>query len=240
MIFFFPNERHADPYRLYAEYEMSLGNFELARRILFRGAEIVCQSSNEGQGLSNRRGLAELFHTWALCEWHLDNMPRAEVLFDHALRLASEAGEEGTDGSSSRSSSSSSSTKLRSFILYSIARLEYHREKFCLAQHCIGLCLKENSMPGGNFRVWRLWADVARAMGDERLQGQCLEQVEKATSEVNDDSQELSRLISGSADTALLRRDPWQCKLFGMSANEQKEKFYTYLKFPRFQEQLSR
>ncbi len=80
-------------------------------------------------GLGNRRGLAELFHPWALCEWHLNCLTRAGVLFDHALRWT-EAGEDGST--------------LRSFILYSIARLEYYRGELHLAQHCVGLCLKEN------------------------------------------------------------------------------------------------
>jgi tetratricopeptide (TPR) repeat protein len=222
---FIDSIRHADPYRLYAEYEMSFGNYEQARKILFRGAQVVSQSSDGGLG--NRRGLAELFHTWALCEWHLGNPERAEVLFDNALRLT-ETGEKGSG--------------LRAFILYSIARLEHHRDKFHLAQHCVGLCLKEGFMPGGNLKVWQLWADIAREMDNDHLEQECQEQVEKATREIDDDSKELSRLLSGNAgDNVLMRRDPWQCKLFGMTgngSNERSENFYTFSKFPWFRQSM--
>lgn len=202
---------------------MSLGNYEQARKLLFRGAQAVSQSSDGGLG--NRRGLAELFHTWAICEWHLNNLPRAEVLFDHALRLT-DAGEEGS--------------RLRSFVLYSIARLEYFRDELHLAQHCIGLCLKENLMPGGNAIIWELWANIARDMNNEFLEEECLEQAE-AWSKMQE-SDDLSRLLSTSSISArsgmkdlsmghLMRREPWQFKLFGNS-DATSSNFYSNVKFP--------
>jgi len=217
------SNRHADPYRIFAEMEMSLGNYEQARKLLFRGAQAVSQSSDGGLG--NRRGLAELFHTWAICEWHLNNLPRAEVLFDHALRLT-DAGEEGS--------------RLRSFVLYSIARLEYFRDELHLAQHCIGLCLKENLMPGGNAIIWELWANIARDMNNEFLEEECLEQAE-AWSKMQE-SDDLSRLLSTSSISArsgmkdlsmghLMKREPWQFKLFGNS-DATSSNFYSNVKFP--------
>jgi hypothetical protein len=227
--FCFALYRHADPYRLYAEFEMSLGNYVEARRILYRGAKAVSESSDGGLG--NRRGLAELFHTWAVCEWHLENVSRAELLFDHALRLT-EAGEEGS--------------RLRSFSLYSIARLEYYCGELTLAQHCIGLCLKENLMPGGNSKIWELWADIAADMDNSDLELQCREQSKVTKRQEDDNSPEgLSRLlafptrdasssglsrIQGPDMQQWLRRDPWYHKLFGDEAFS--SSFFTGAKLP--------
>jgi hypothetical protein len=196
----------------------------------------MSQSSDGALG-GNRRGLAELFHTWAVCEWRLGNLGRAEVLFDHALRVT-EAGDEGSP--------------LRAFILHSIARLEYHRGEHHLAQHCIGLCLKENLMPGGNAQVWELWTHVASDMGNENLAKDCRKEAEKARSNEGTDnshdgsasrlsrwlseapstassvasssssalassSSELSRKMRGHDMQHLVRQDPWYQKLFGNS-----------------------
>lgn len=219
--FLFP--RHAGPYRIYAELEMSLGNYGQARKILFRGAQAISQSSDGGLG--NRRGLSELFHTWGICEWHLNSLPRAEVLFDHALRLT----EEGEGGS-----------RLRSFILYSIARLEFFRDEHHLAQHCVGLCLKENFMPGGTAKVWELWAEIARKMGNNFLVEECLEQIKLAEQLQEADQNGLSQLLSarssssGSGNLAnLIRREPWQFKLFGSSESKASSNFYSFRKFPK-------
>ena len=227
-----PTLRHADPFRLHAQFEMSLGNYREAQSILFRGARAVSQSSDGGLG--NRRGLAELFHTWAVCEWHLDNLDRAEVLFDHALRLTG-AGEEGS--------------KLRSFILYSVARLEYYRGELLLAQHCIGLCLKENLMPGGNSKIWQLWADVAADMDNSGLERECLAQAEAARRDEDGNGVKgLSRLLSmppihetsglsnmkGPYMEQLMRREPWQYKLFVNS--DLSSDFFTGVKLPNMKE----
>jgi len=213
---------HADPYRIFAEFEISLGNYAEARKILYRGSMALSQASDGGLG--NRYGLAELFHTWAVCEWHLEELSRAEVLFDHALRMTN-AGEEGS--------------KLRSFILYSIARLEYYRGEYLLAQHCIGLCLKENLMPGGNSKIWDLWANVADKMGNADLSRECQEQAALAKSHEDENGPTgLSRLLSSSSGLSrmkgpdmenLMRRDPWHHKLFGSMT---KSSFFHGVQFP--------
>jgi tetratricopeptide (TPR) repeat protein len=195
--------RHADPHRLYAEYEMHQSNFQAARQILYRGASTVTQNADG----SSQCGLAELFYTWAVCEWHLGELARAENLFDHALRMT----DHGPAGK-----------KLRSLILYAIAHLEHYRGEDMLAQHCIGLCLKENGMPNGNLKVWQLWADVASSMGNDSLARQCQDQVERALSPANTDANEvLSRLVGGTRNhasveemTSMLRLEPWHHKLF--------------------------
>ena len=221
--------QHADPYRAFAEFEMSHGDYKAARRILYRGATAMSQTAEGGMGSSC--GLAELFHTWAVCEWHLNEIGRAEVLFDHALRMTN-AGDEGS--------------KLRSFILYSMARLEHFRDENLLAQHCIGLCLKENFMPGGNSKIWELWADVAAAMNNDQLAEECLRHAEKARSHENKNGPySLLRLLESSSPEAsmsglsrmkgqdmvqLMRRDPWHHKIFG--SDQQPSSFFHGIKLP--------
>ena len=198
--------RHADPYRIYAQMEMELGNYVDARKILYRGALALSDSSDGGLG--NHRGMAELFYTWAVCEWHLENLSRAEVLFDHGLRLTP-SGDEGA--------------ALRAHIMYAIARLEYDRGEYHLAQHCICLCLKENSLPAGNAKVWELWAKVASRMGDSSLRQQCSEQANLC--ERNAESGSTSSMLMSirkpglpimkSSDMlSMLRKDPWHYKIF--------------------------
>jgi len=210
---------HADPYRLYAEFEMSQKNYSRARSILFLGAQSLSVSSDGGLG--NRGDLARLYYTWAICEWHLGDIIRAEVLFDHSLRLT-DAGENGSE--------------IRSLILYAIARLEYARGEYLLAQHCVGLSLKENLMPGGNSQIWLLWADIAKAMDNDSLEKECLNQAEILSSqESKGATEDLSRLLglrrkstgnSGlsvpdsqdqvmtrSAVQKLLRKEPWHSKI---------------------------
>ncbi|KAL3924665.1 MAG: hypothetical protein SGILL_000902, partial [Bacillariaceae sp.] len=212
---------HADPYRLFAVFEMSRGNYQQARNILFRGAQTVSQSSDGGLG--NRRGLAQLYVTWAVCEWRLRNVARAEVLFDHALRLT-EAGDAGA--------------QLRSYILYAMAFLEYQeRDDFYLAQHCIGLCLKENSYPGGNARVWDLWADIADDMDNERLEEQCLEEAEKCRAQEEDAVSSSEEILKALQTEGSLRRDPWHDKLQAVrglqkDASFSTDKFYSSLRLP--------
>lgn len=225
---------HADPYRDFANFEMSLGNYQQARKILFRGAQAVAQSSDGGLG--NRRGLAQLFVTWAVCEWHLGHVPRSELLFDHALRLT-EAGDDGSE--------------LRSFILYSMARLEYfERKEVHLAQHCIGLCLKENSFPGGNGLVWQLWAEIADEIQDRALEEQCLEQVAKCKSSMSPSAgasggfvpggSSISQILKASRVEQFIRQDPWTEKLQAVRGTKEHEggeregsSFYSSIRFPR-------
>eukprot|EP00980_Cylindrotheca_fusiformis_P003655 scaffold818_cov136-Cylindrotheca_fusiformis.AAC.21 len=218
------SSRHAEPFRAFAELEMSAGNYGLARKILFRGAQDASKSADGG--LHSRRGLAELFHTWAVCEWYLGNLPRSEVLFDHALCLT-DSGEPGC--------------KLRSFILYSIARLEFYQGEYLLAQHCVGLCMKENAMPGGKSLVWELWADVALAMGNSRLEDECRRHARYDRKKDNIGSssfldsalEDSGRSLSG-IDRFSFRQDPWQVKLFGIerTKNSDAGDFYTKVKFP--------
>lgn len=179
-------------------------------------------SDSPDGGLGNHGGMAELFNAWAVCEWHLNNLSRAEVLFDHALRLVG-PGEEGS--------------ALRSYILYSIALLEYERGEYHLAQHCICLCLKENMMPGGNAKVWDLWARLAQGMGDRQLAQQCYKQ-----SSISDRRGEASGSTRGSMMSALndpdlsavaktdvrkmMRKDPWHYAIFDLEASEDADDSY--------------
>jgi len=198
---------HADPYRLFAEFEMSRGSYLEARKILFNGARTISQSP--GSGLINRNGMVELFHTWGVCEWYCNNLPRAEILFDHALRLI-EAGDTGSE--------------LRSVILYSIARLQYHRKEYVLSQHCIGLCLKENRMPGGNVKIWELWGEVAKTSGNERLALKCKEQVEKLKSDLGLESGEsMTTVMTGKEIKHLMRKGPWHHKIFKQESPSRKK-----------------
>lgn len=198
---------------------MSEGNVIEARKLFYRGALAMSQSTDGGFG--NHRGMAELLHSWAVCEWHIGNLSRAESLFDHALRLT-DSGEDGA--------------KLRAFILYSIASLEYFKGENVLAQHCISLCLKEHALPGGDHRAWKLWADVASAMNNEKLERECREQAEKSRRQ--DDMHDMSSLLTarragvtsyeplkGADMQLLMRRDPWYHKLFDVN-NDRSSKFF--------------
>ena len=221
--------RHADPYRIYAEFEMGLGNYQDARRILYRGA--VAMSHCSDGGLGNRGGMAELFHSWAICEWHLNNLSRSEVLFDHALRLTDSGG----DGS-----------RLRSMILHSIARLEYARKEYHLAQHCICLCLKENSLPGGKSVLWDLWANVATDMGDQDLARRCEEQAKEAIIQEEDTKADgLSMLLKlgnpvssglstmkGPEMESVMRKDPWHYKIFGVDSSSSSSSCFSGVALP--------
>jgi tetratricopeptide (TPR) repeat protein len=208
------DNRHADPYRQFAEFEMVRGNYDEARKILYSGAMKVL---DENDFKSARHGMTELWYTWAVCEWHLGNLSHADTLFRRALSLTCSV-EEGS--------------KLKSFILYSMARLEYYREEYRRSQHYIGLCLKENLMPGGNSKVWDLWAAVAEQMGNDKLATQCQNHAEQARlqeAESDGDPSGLSRLLAaaGSSKSSpspdmqqLMRRDPWHQKIFGSSGTQ--------------------
>jgi len=206
------SSHHADPYREYAAFEMSLGEFEQARTILFKGAQAVTRSSSEDHHRS--LGLAQLYVTWAVCEWHLGDIPRVEVLFDHALRLTNAGSKEASE--------------LRSFVLFLMAQLEYYeREEYYLAQHCIGLLLKENSMPGGNLAsVWKLWAKVARELGNAKMEEECSREAKRcylhrrrmlegdgsATSATS--ALDTMNMLKGSQNLKILmRQQPWHDKL---------------------------
>lgn len=152
--------RNTNPYRHLAELELSLGRYKEASLIFYRGAKAVAKI-NDG-GLAHQSGFARLYHSWAVCEWHLGHLSRAQQLFDHALRM--------THGDE---------TEFRSYIFYSMARLEYCKGEYELAQHYVGLSLKENLMPGGNSKIWELWLDVATAMNNLNLVHECKAQLER-------------------------------------------------------------
>mmetsp|Transcript_20891 Transcript_20891/g.43929 ORF Transcript_20891/g.43929 Transcript_20891/m.43929 type:complete len:1019 (-) Transcript_20891:109-3165(-) len=204
-------DRNADPYRLFAEFEMKMLNFAEAQSILFRGAQAVSESSRAS--VDGKSGLATLFHTWGVCEVHLGNRDRAEVLFDDALRVTG---------------SGESDSAIRSLILYSLARLYFLKGEYILAQHCIGLSLKENLLPGGNSRIWRLWARVAKRMENEHLAKQCMEQWRlRCREERGGNASDLSRLLSdrnvessprlpertGLVMKEMLGKSPWYNKI---------------------------
>jgi len=170
----------------------------------------VTRSPDGGTGSRNQREIVYLYATWAVCEWHLGHVPRAEALFDHALRLT----EVGTDEGS----------ELRSFVLFCLAQLEYYeRNELHRAQHCIGLCLKENSYPGGNAPVWNLWAKIARGLENSHLEEKCLNESNRCKLSLENLKEE-DREGSSALDTMnmlkesqniqdLMRQQPWSDKL---------------------------
>jgi hypothetical protein len=48
---------------------------------------------------------------------------------------------------------SEADANIRSLILYPMVTLEYKRGEYLLAQHCVGLSMTENLLPGGNSRI---------------------------------------------------------------------------------------
>ena len=212
--------KSAEPYQLFAEFEMRRKNFVEAQSILSKGAQSVIgndaslgkdQDSTIGGGNS---GLARLFHTWGVCEYHLGTYSRAEKLFDDALRVT--GSEEGDSA-------------MRSLILYSMARLEYSRQEYLLAQHCIALSLKENLLPGGNYLIWKLWSQIAAKMENEELAKRCKEQaILRREEERGGAVSDLSRLFgerndkstnnrlperTGSAMKDMVRKTPWYSRV---------------------------
>jgi len=208
--------KSTEPYRLFAEFEIKRNNFVEAQSILFRCAQAVSESSDNSDRSvgSGKSGLARLYHTWGVCEYHLERGSKAERLFDDALRVT---GSEEEDSS------------MRSLILYSMARLEYSREEYLLAQHCIGLSLKENLLPCGNYLIWKLWSEIADKMENEHLATRCKEQaLLRREEERGGTISDLSRLLgqrdakssngrlperTGSAMKDMFRKTPWYSKV---------------------------
>lgn len=237
--------KDAEPYREYAFFEMSLGEYEQARTILFRGAQALARSQGELTG-PKQRELAQLYVAWAVCEWHLRNTSRVGVLFDHALRLTEVGSDEGSE--------------LRSFVLFCIARLEFYEQKeLRLAQHCIGLCLKENSLPGGNAPIWNLWAKIASTENNSRLEQKCKNEAKQCKVRLESLKDE-EREASSALDTMnmlkesqniqnLMRQEPWFDKLRAVrmswwdnddsSIRSSSSKFYSSLILPDFEDRGS-
>ncbi|KAL7491322.1 hypothetical protein ACHAWT_000716 [Skeletonema menzelii] len=198
------------PFQALAEFEMKRRNFAKAQSILYRGAQMAASSNGIADG---KNGLARLFHTWGVCEYHLGNESRAQQLLEDALRVTGPGEADST---------------MRSLILYSLARLEVLRGEHLLAQHCIGLSLKENLFPGGNSLIWKLWAEIANKMENKDLEKRCKEQAllrweEERGGTVSD----LSRLLgargsdsssrlperTGSVMKDMFRKTPWSSKV---------------------------
>jgi len=175
--------KNAEPYRRFATFEMKRKNFVEAQTVLWRGAQAVAEASPGLAGRGTGLALACLLHTWGVCEFHLGSLAKAEQLFDDALRVT--GSEEGDSA-------------MRSLVLYSMARLEYARGECLLAQHCIGLSLKENLLPGGNSLTWKLWSQIAKEMGNEHLATRCKEQaLLRWEEERGGTASDLSRLLGG-------------------------------------------
>ena len=206
--------------------EMSLSNFDGARRILRFGAQAVLSHSQSTVNVCDTddgRGLPLLIHTWAICEWHLGNLDRAEALFAQALQLCARK---------------QFATGIKSFILYSIARFKHYRGELHLAQHCIGLIMKENVFPGGLGRVWTLWAEIAREMNNLRLEEECLAkaELERKGQGTRNDLRSLFASRPGLegmrvGTETILSKEPWYIKLFGVGS-EDASGLFKQLKFP--------
>jgi hypothetical protein len=171
---------------------MRVGNYKRARSIFYLGAQSLSEARDGAISIS--QSFARLFLSWAVCEWHLDNYDRTEILFDHALRLADKSDE---------------GLELHSYLLFTIARFLYHaRKDYPLAQHCICLCLNDNQLIRHNIDVWKHWSKIARAMNNDSLSDACLNQVltlENENIKLND----LPRLNAENMQQ-LLRRAPWE------------------------------
>jgi hypothetical protein len=188
---------------------MKRGLFRDAQSILSRGAQSVAESPDGGADC--KKGLAGLYHTWGVCEYHLGDLDRSEQLFNDALRVTG-LGE--------------LDSNIRSLILYSMSRLEFKRGECLLSQHCIGLSMKEYVLPSGNSRIWLHWADIAREMGNDELKKQCLEQAFiRIEEEKGGAASDISRILeerstsdaspgrTGSAMKDLFRQTPWHSKV---------------------------
>ena len=172
--------RSTHPYQVFAEFEMRMKNFGVAKSILKRGAKLVRESTDN---TVRNSGLAHLYHALGVCEYKLRDSDRAESSFEDALRVT------GSDEEDSA---------LRSLILYSMARLEYQRKEYLIAQHCIGLSLKENLLPSGNHLIWAMWYMIAEKMGNDHLAARCKEQaLMRWKDEQGGAMTDLSRLLSG-------------------------------------------
>lgn len=201
--------RSAEPYQSFAEYEMKKKNYDESQAILIQGAQALSNVDNLDACVDvGKSGLARLFHTLGVCEYHLGNPSRAEQLFDNALRLTG----------------SKEDATMRSLILYSMARLEYSRGEYLLAQHCIALSLHENLLPGGNSLTWKLWYQIAEKMHNHHLATRCKEQaLLRYEEERGGTISGLSRLLgssngrlserTGSAIKEMFRKTPWHGKV---------------------------
>jgi len=138
-----------------------------------------------------------------------------------------------------------------------MARLEYYeRRDIYLAQHCIGLCLKESTLPGddNNAPVWNLWAKIAREMNNSYLERKCLKEASKCLitntiDEVGDKDQgsssavETMNILRGSQKMKnWMRQEPWHDKLqsirrassHGKGSIDELSEFYGTIQLPNY------
>ena len=207
-LFYFWSFSDSDPFRIYAEFEMSLSNYRRARSILFQGAQ---SSSESSDGSLYNEKLSHLYHTWAVCEWQLGNLDRSEVLFDHSLRLT-DAGTRGSD--------------TRSFIFLSIARFLFHaRKDFALAQHCVSLALTENTRSKAS---WMLWSKIANIMGNKTLSFACIQEADKISAKTRVENRDTLESVNNKNMNHMLRQAPWHYKI--VDVNE--KSWYDAINFP--------
>jgi len=159
---------NADPYRIYGEHEMErdLPRFERARHIFYRGAA-ASSAADDGRP----RGLAPLFHAWAICEWRARDSPPARVarLLELAAQHAAGARGAADDHEPARTT--------RSWILLSRAQFELSslRRDPQLAQHFVSMSIVEHGA-GGTAEAWTLWGDVALLLRNPGYARTCYEQ----------------------------------------------------------------
>merc|ERR1712003_129217 len=157
---------NADPYRIYAEYEMSVENFQRAQSIFFIGAQSVTNSID-----GDERGLAMLFNSWAQLEWNIfGNYQRAEVLYQKASQVTNPM--------------KKSHVEYRTKIFSSIAEFHFRKQNYRLAQHFICLHIIEDETGGSPF-IWQLWSKVFRMQQQFNLASRCLDQKKKQTSRLS-------------------------------------------------------
>lgn len=194
-LFFF---RHANPYRQYAKYEISLSNHLRARSIFYLGAEAVAKSPDERE--CRDRGLDALFYDWGLLEFkYMENPDGARLLFDKALELASLDNKE-----------------LRAKIYCSIGEIELRNKNYYVTKHfaCLSINESENN---GTKEAWSLWANVADLLEQEEMADYCREQAKiQAMKEMKfwiDDDLTAAKLMKGFNLKNMLCKTPWNKKL---------------------------
>lgn len=184
---------NAEPYRIYGEYAMELGNHDVARLIFFSGAKAITVNSRDG----HVKGLAALLHSWSKCELRLGNVDRAVKLLDRALCVTG-----------------NSPSNEKSQLLCTMASAETIRKNYRLAQHYISLALYEcgADSPNNASYLWIQWAEIADLMNDDKLAQYFREQAHK----VKDKSAVLSTtpvLSENRLMRASLGKTPWYTKL---------------------------
>ena len=192
--------RHANPYRLYANHEISLSNHARATAIFLLGAEAVLKSLGEFH--DDSKGLSALFYDWGRFEKdHMKNAKRAKVLLDEALRLTTP-----------------NDSELRSNILYNMGELEFQDKKYYIAKHFACLSINESEINGSK-EAWTLWANVAKRLGQDKLEQTCLTQAKIQGKKqmklwTDDESLSPSQLLKDSNLKDMLGKTPWNRKLF--------------------------